>query len=177
MYPFLRLGWTLYSSRRLPPMSPLDLHVSRHRCWPVDCDIFMEMNNGRILTLYEMGRFQSSVRMGLWPLLTKKRWGLTVAGTSIRYRRRITPFERFETRTRITTWDDRFVYIEQGMFKKGGECASHVLFRTAVVSKGRAVPTDDLIAALGITQPRPDPAPWVQNWINAEATRPWPPTL
>jgi len=117
MYPFIRLAFTLLNSRRLPPMDPLDLHVSQHRCWPVDCDIFMEMNNGRILTLYEMGRFQASVRMGLWPLLKKNRWGLTVAGTSIRYRRRITPFERYETRTKIATWDERFVYIEQGMYK------------------------------------------------------------
>jgi len=177
MYPFIRLALTLLTSRRLPPMDPLDLHVSQHRCWPVDCDIFMEMNNGRILTLYEMGRFQASVRMGLWPLLKKNRWGLTVAGTSIRYRRRITPFERYETRTKIATWDERFVYIEQGMYKTNGECASHVLFRTAVLEKGRAVPTDRLVDALGITQERPEPAQWIKNWIEAEATRTWPPEL
>ncbi|SMX40193.1 hypothetical protein OCA8868_02312 [Octadecabacter ascidiaceicola] len=165
------------SARKMPLMNPLDMHVSQHRCRLVDCDIFGEMNNGRILTLYEMGRFQAAVRMGLWALLKKRRWGLTVAGTSIRYRKRITPFEKYETRTRIATWDERFVYIEQGMFKKNGECASNVLFRTAVVSKGRAVPTDELIKALNITDPRPEPAPWVTNWIEAEATRVWPPEL
>lgn len=177
MYPFLRLGWTLFSSRKLPPMDALDMHVSQHRCRLVDCDIFGEMNNGRILTLYEMGRFQASVRMGLWPLLKKNRWGLTVAGTSIRYRRRILPFERYETRTKIATWDERFVYIEQGMFKRNGECASHVLFRTAVVAKGRAVPTEMLLKDMGITASRPEPADWIRNWIDAEATRPWPPAL
>lgn len=177
MYPFFRLGWTLFSARKMPPMNPLDMHVSQHRCRLVDCDIFGEMNNGRILTLYEMGRFQAAVRMGLWALLKKRRWGLTVAGTSIRYRKRITPFEKYETRTRIATWDERFVYIEQGMFKKDGTCASHVLFRTAVVSKGRSVPTDELIEALNITDPRPAPAQWVTNWIDAEATRIWPPEL
>ena len=115
--------------------------------------------------------------MGLWALLKKKRWGLTVAGTSIRYRKRITPFEKYETRTKIAAWDDRFVYIEQGMSKLNGDCASHVLLRTAVVAKGRAVPTDVLIEAMGIPTPRPTPAPWVQNWIDAEATRIWPPEL
>jgi acyl-CoA thioesterase FadM len=177
MYPFLRLGLNLFSARKLPPMNVLDLHVSQHRCRLVDCDIFLEMNNGRILTLYEMGRFQAAVRMGLWALLKKKRWGLTVAGTSIRYRRRIAPLEKYEIRTKIATWDDRFVYIEQGMFKMSGECASHVLFRTAVVAKGRAVPTDVLIEAMGVTDPRPEPADWVRNWIDAEATRPWPPEM
>lgn len=177
MYPFFRLGWTLFTARKLPSMNPLDMHVSQHRCRLVDCDIFGEMNNGRILTLYEMGRFQAAVRMGLWALLKKKHWGLTVAGTSIRYRKRIVPFEKYETRTKIATWDDRFVYIEQGMYKMNGDCASHVLFRTAVVEKGRAVPTQVLIDALGVTDPRPDPAPWVKNWIEAEATRVWPPDL
>lgn len=177
MYPFLRLSWTLLSARRLPPMDPLEMHVSEHRCRLVDCDIFLEMNNGRILTLYEMGRFQAAVRMGLWAVLKKKRWGLTVAGTSIRYRRRITPLERYEVRTKIATWDDRFVYIEQGMFKANGDCASHVLFRTAVVAKGRAVPTQVLIEAMGIKVARPTPADWIQNWIDAEATRAWPPQL
>ncbi|MDG1406667.1 MAG: acyl-CoA thioesterase [Octadecabacter sp.] len=177
MYPFLRLGLNLFAARKLPPMDPLEMHVSQHRCRLVDCDIFMEMNNGRILTLYEMGRFQAAVRMGLWALLKKKRWGLTVAGTSIRYRKRITPFEKYETRTKVATWDDRFVYIEQGMYKLNGDCASHVLLRTAVVAKGRAVPTDVLIEAMGIPTPRPTPALWVQNWIDAEATRIWPPEL
>lgn len=177
MYPFLRLGLNLFAARKLPPMDLLDMHVSQHRCRLVDCDIFMEMNNGRILTLYEMGRFQAAVRMGLWALLKKKHWGLTVAGTSIRYRKRITPFEKYEIRTKIATWDERFVYIEQGMYKLNGDCASHVLLRTAVVEKGRAVPTDVLIEAMGVTTPRPTPAPWVQNWIDAEATRTWPPAL
>jgi acyl-CoA thioesterase FadM len=177
MYPFLRLGLNLLSARKLPPMNVLDLHVSQHRCRLVDCDIFLEMNNGRILTLYEMGRFQAAVRMGLWALLKKKRWGLAMAGTSIRYRRRITPFEKYEIRTKITTWDDRFIYIEQGMFKMSGECASHVLFRIAVVAKGRAVPTDVLNEAMGVTTHRPTPAAWIQNWIDAEATRPWPPEM
>ncbi len=177
MYPFIRLGLNLLAARRMPPMNPLELHVSQHRCRLVDIDIYMEMNNGRILTLYEMGRFQAAVRMGLLTLLKKERWGLTVAGTSIRYRKRITPFEKYEVRTKIATWDERFVYIEQGMYKMNGECASNVLLRTAVVEKGRSVPTDVLVAALGITEPRPEPAPWVQNWIDAEATRVWPPAL
>jgi acyl-CoA thioesterase FadM len=115
--------------------------------------------------------------MGLWTLLKKKRWGLTVAGSSIRYRKRITPFEKYETRTKIATWDERFVYIEQAMYKINGECASNVLLRTAIVEKGRAVPTDVLIKAMGIAIQRPTPAPWVQNWIDAEATRTWPPAL
>jgi hypothetical protein len=34
-----------------------------------------------------------------------------------------------------------------------------------------------LIEAMGVTDPRPEPADWVRNWIDAEATRPWPPEM
>ncbi|MGR3469133.1 MAG: acyl-CoA thioesterase [Shimia sp.] len=175
MYPFARLALILNQAKRLPAMGILDTHVSHHRCWPQDCDIFMEMNNGRILTLYEFGRFQAAVRFGLWDVLKANNWGLTVAGSSIRYRRRITPFEAFEQRTRLVTWDERFYYIEQSMWKKTGECASHVLFRTAVVAKGRAIPSAELVKALGIDVPSPEAPAWIANWIAAEGTRPWPP--
>lgn len=177
MYPFLRLGWSIWRANKQPSMHPLDTHVSQHRVRLVDCDMFGEMNNGRILTMYEMGRFQASQRMGLLKLLREHKWAFTVAGTSIRYRRRLLPFERYEMRSRVVTWDERFVYIEQGMFKTDGECANHVLFRTAVTANRRALPTVELVSALGIEGPRPEPAAWIQNWIDAEATRTWPPEI
>jgi hypothetical protein len=55
------------------------------------------------------------VRIGLiGKALKANGWGLVVAGASVRYRARIRPFQRFELRTRVVGWDDRFVYIEQG---------------------------------------------------------------
>lgn len=159
----------------MPPMGVLDTHVSDHRCSPLDCDIFLEMNNGRILTLYEFGRFQLAVRCGLWDVLKQKKWGLTVAGSSVRYRRRILPFERYTQRTRLIGWDDRFFYIEQAMAKTSGEVANHCLFRTAVVANHRAVPTQDLADLLDVDGGSPPLPKWAQSWVEAEAQRPWPP--
>lgn len=175
MYPFIRLGLHLWGARKLPQMGLTDTHFSQHTCFPWDCDMFGEMNNGRILTLYELGRFEAAVRMGLWAALKREKWGLAVAGTSIRYRKRITPLEKYEMRSRVLCWDDRFVYIEQGMFKRSGDCASHILIRTAVVEKGRSVPSERVLKALGRADPSPEPPQWAANWIAAEATRPWPP--
>jgi len=142
---------------------------------PWDCDMFGEMNNGRILTLYDLGRFGAAVRMGLWAVLKREKWGLAVAGTSIRYRKRITPLERYETRSRVLFWDKRFVYIEQGMFKRDGDCASHILIRIAIVEKGGLVPLPRVLAALGRSNVSPTMPAWAANWIEAESTRPWPP--
>ena len=175
MYPFLRLFANLRHAKRLPEASVLDLNVSQHRVSLFDCDIFLEMNNGRILTIYEFGRWQLSQRTGLLAALRERGWGFSVAGASIRYRKRLLPFERFEMRTRVLGWDERFLYMEQGMYKASGECASHCLFRTAVVSQHRAVPTQELSAMLGLDPVSPPLPAWARAWTEAEAQRPWPP--
>lgn len=93
MYPFIRLATGVLGARRAPRLAhPLDTHVSHHRCWPWDIDMFAEMNNGRMLTLYDLGRFQLAARAGLIDALVKHGWALTIAGSSTRYRKRITTF-------------------------------------------------------------------------------------
>ncbi|MFO6466156.1 acyl-CoA thioesterase [Jannaschia sp. KMU-145] len=174
MYPFLRLAHQLARARGLPPLGLRDVHVSHHRCWPWDLDGFMEMNNGRTLTLYDLGRFGAGVRMGLSGVLREKRWGLAVAGTSVRYRKRVTAFQKIEMRTRVVGWDARFVYIVQDMWV-AGTCCSQALLRTAVVAGGRAVPTTEVLTAMGEDAAPPALPDWVAAWIEAEATRPWPP--
>ena len=92
----------------------------------------------------------------------------------MRYRRRVTMFQRIEMRTRIVGWDERFFYIVQSMWV-AGECTSQALLRTAVVAKGRSVPTGDVAAELNVDPVSPDLPAWVAAWIEAEGTRPWPP--
>lgn len=136
--------------------------------------MFAEMNNGRMLTLYDLGRFQLAARAGLIDALIKNGWALTIAGSSTRYRKRITTFQRFETRSRLVCWDARFMYLEQSMWTKG-ECASHVLYRTAALKAGKVVTPDEVAAALGIDGAPPEIPAWVKAWTEAEAQRPWPP--
>ncbi len=175
MYPFIRLALAMTAGRKLPPATFFETHVSQHRVSPFDCDMFFEMNNGRILTIYEFGRFQMAQRIGLWAAMRERKWGFAVAGATVRYRKRLTPFERFETRTRLLGWDERFTYIEQGMFKTSGECANHCLFRTAVVASGKAVPTRDVAIAIGENPDSPPLPTWATAWKEADAQRPWPP--
>lgn len=175
MYPFVRMAWQLWKVRNAPPMPVTGTHVSHHMCLPWDIDMWAELNNGRTLTLYDLGRIPLAARAGLVGVLRKERWGLTMAGASVRYRRRIRTFERIEMRSRLAWWDERFFYIEQSMWKADGECANHIVYRSAVTGKDGIVPTARVAEALG-EDPSPPPAPeWVTAWIEADATRPWPP--
>lgn len=174
MYPVLRFALTLVSARRAPDLPHTGTYVSHHICWPWDLDPFLELNNGRTLTLYDLGRFGLGQRMGLLNLIKREGWGLTIAGSSARYRRRLRAFDRFEMRTRMVGWDGRFLYMEQTMWRRG-TCTSHLLVRVAVTDRNGLVSTARVTAAYGVPPESPPLPDWVSAWIDAEAQRPWPP--
>jgi len=194
MYPIGRMMKEMVLQRRASKIGLLDVHRSSHRCWPWDLDPWMELNNGRTLTLYDLGRLPMMLRNGLVHLLRKSGCGLTVAGASVRYRQRIRAFQRFDMLTRIIGWDERFFYMEQGIWLQE-RCANHILLRLAVTKPkpatnnsadsmagnakaGGIVPPVTLLAysdelAIGDVPELPG---WVKHWIESEANRPWPPT-
>lgn len=177
MFPFIRLFKDVYLASRQPRFSELtQTHVSQHICWPHDLDVFLELNNGRALTLYDLGRSAMAVRAGLVAVIRREGWAMTMAGTHTRFRRRIHVMQRFEMRSRTVCWDDKFIYLEQSMWKQDGECASHVLLRSAVTDKNGIVAPTRVLAALGhadaVSPAMPD---WITQWTTADAARPWPP--
>ena len=175
MFPFVRLAKEMFVASRQPPLGLTDMHISHHMVWPWDLDGFLELNNGRALTLYDLGRLGMGLRAGLIKTLKARKWGMTMAGSSVRYRRRLRNFERFQMRSRAVCWDDRFVYIEQSMWKADGICASHVLYRAAVTDENGIVPPDRVLAARGQSAKSPETPDWIAAWIRAESIRPWPP--
>ena len=142
MYPFLRLIKEVFKFRKAPQLGFGDVHISHHMCMPWDLDPWIELNNGRTLTLYDLGRIPLAARSGLLNVLKERRWGMTMAGACVRYRRRIRMFECIEMRSRALCWDDRFIYIEQSMWKTNGDCAGHIVYRGAFVGHDGIVSPD-----------------------------------
>ena len=173
MYPFLRSAITLFRAHRAPKLRIDQTSVIHFHAMPWDCDMFGEVNNGRQLTLFEQGRWDLAARVGLIRVLKQQRWGLVVAGSSVRYRKRIRPFNKIECRTRLAGIDSRWFYMSQSFWVAGQPC-SHALFRTAVTEKGRTVASERVMDTLGLdwSQPMPD---WVSHWDSSDHLRPWPP--
>jgi len=174
MYPFLRLSIEVAKARRAPRLSPFEAHASRHICWPWDLDPWRELNNGRTLTLYDLGRIPLALRIGLDDALRAGGWGMAVAGAAVRYRRRIRAFERIAMTSRMIGWDARFFYFDQSMWK-GAEAAGQVLIRSAATSARGIVAPVDVVARMGLPAESPALPDWVRAWTAAEADRPWPP--
>ena len=175
MYPVIRLVTEFIRFRRTPALPLTGTHVSRHMCLPWDIDMWMELNNGRTLTLYDLGRLPLAKRAGLIGAMKRNGWGLTMAGACVRYRRRIRMFERVEMRSRALCWDARFIYLEQSMWKSDGECANHIVYRAALTDSRGIVPPEKAVRAIAghvASPPMPD---WIAAWVAAEDLRPWPP--
>ncbi len=174
MYPFIRLVQGLHAARRQGRLDLFDLHQTTIRIWPWDLDPWRELNNGRTLTLFDLGRIPMSVRIGFEAAARARGWGITVAGTNTRYRKRITLFQTVTCLSRVVGWDDRFCYVEQGLWR-GDECCTHMLLRYAFTSGAGLVRPAEVIAAMGHAPESPALPDWVRAWIAADAMRPWPP--
>ena len=151
---WLRLLALLLSNLWRPRLSgPSDVSRLTFRVWPHDLDTSMHMNNGRYWTLMDLGRMDFVLRTGLWRAVVKNGWVPIVGAATIRFRREIRLWERFQLETRIVAWADTYMMIEHRMMKKDGTLAALAIVKGSLYDrKIRAfVPTTDILAATGHT--------------------------
>ena len=175
MYPFVAALREMLNARRAAPLAPGEIHETRLRIWPWDLDLARELNNGRSLTLMDTGRLPALYRSGLFRKVYGAGMFMTMAGATVRWRRRIVLWDRVVVRTRITGWDARFFYIEQAILK-GGETAVHAVYRVAT-TRGRGLVAAAEIAALNGWGDSPALPGWIAEWSETENRRPWPPDI
>jgi acyl-CoA thioesterase FadM len=173
MYPYLRSARVLLSAWLGSPLDFDGESVVHTRVWPGDIDVFGELNNGRQLTLMDMGRFDLAVRSGFLRTVHRQGWGLAVGGASVRFRHRINLFTPIRLRSRVVGHDERWFYFHQKIERDERLCSA-ALVRTAVIEKGRLVPVARVLEALGPSVRVPGLPDWVRAWIDAEGLRPWP---
>lgn len=160
-----RLLRTILTLGRRPPLGALDESILRMRVWPTDLDLNFHMNNGRYLTLMDVGRFDLVARLGIAREAWRRRWRPLLGAAAVRFRRSLEPFQAFELRSRIVGWNAKYFFIEQRFVREANDVAVGLvkgLFRAAdgnvptatvleAVGKGRESPRvpDDVRAALG----------------------------
>lgn len=124
---YLRLIWVLFTGLFKKRIGLLNDSVLKFRVMPNDLDIYGHMNNGRYLTIMDLGRMDLILRTGMKVPVKKHHWNPLIASSIIRFKNSLKPFKSYELRTRIVAWDDKWFYIEQRFERKGR------LFARAVV--------------------------------------------
>jgi len=171
MYPYLRtFKWVVLSGSKPKITDPLTPSRMTSRVWLSDIDLYPELNNGRHLTIMDLGRYCHGVRMGLLKVLRKNNWGLMVAGNFTRYRRRIKFLQKFTLESSIVGYDERWFYFYQKTLR-GGKIHSSALIRTAVTSKEGLVPSKLVAEKMGL-EFKPHVPDWVQKWIELNQISP-----
>ena len=129
---------------------------------PTDIDILRHMNNGRYLSLADLGRWDLVVRIGVFSRTRQLGWIPVLTQASATYRRSLVLGQRFELQTRMIGIDDRAVVMEQ-RFVRDGDICMRLITRTRFVKRsGGVVTIDEIHEQLGTI---PDEVPeWVHDW-------------
>lgn len=141
----------------------------RLRTLPTDTDIFRHMNNGRYLSLFDLGRWDLLIRTGLGEVMQRRGWYAVVAAETITFRKSLQPWQRFDVESRMLGHDDRAFYMEHRAVVDG-EVYARVIVRARILRRaGGLVPHEEVFDALGQPQGIPDIEPWVRQWAAASA--------
>lgn len=143
---------------------------------PNDLDFNMHMNNGRYLTIMDLGRLDLIVRSGLFQIMMQQKSVPILASASIRYRLSLDPFQTYTLQTQILGWDQKWFYIEQrfimGSGPKQGEVAAIGLVKGCFFNNQSksTIPSADVLSAIGHSSPSPLLPPHIIDWQKAEET-------
>ena len=137
---------------RLRITKPLDIFdpcTSTFLVNPMDLDLNMHMNNGRYLSIMDLGRFDLMLRAGVFWTLIKKGCAPIVSSETIRFRKSLGPFEKFDLITQIESWDEKDFYITQ-KFMRNGDIYAEGYVKGRFIQRGKgSLPTSDAFHLIG----------------------------
>ncbi len=173
---YLRLLYMLLASFFKPKIDDVLRKSALQFCvLPNDLDLNGHMNNGRYLTIMDIGRMDFVLRVpGLARHVIRNKFIPVLSGAMMRYRLPLLPFQTYTLTTRILCWDDKWVYMEQRFIiaggKKDGAVAAIGLLKGSFFSKTlrATVPTADIMTAIGQAAQSPEPPPYLLEWSRAE---------
>ena len=165
---YLRLFWTLLALTWRKPITMLETSAINLRVWPNDLDVNLHVNNGRFLTLADLGVVTLFGRMGLFRALLRKGWRPVVGSAMARYRRPLRPFQKYRLETRILGWNEKWTFF-QSQFIVKGEVKATVVTKGMFLGRQGRVPPLQVAALTGWTGESPALPEWVAHWEAADA--------
>lgn len=152
---YLRLLWLWWRTCREPVEPHLGPSRLDLRVWLNDLDLFAHMNNGRYLTLMDLGRLHIVMRSGLLRVMRERTWHAAAAVVEMRFRRPLKLWQRFSLITEIVDWDESWFLFDQ-RFESAGKVHARAVLQAQFRRSRDRVPTREVLDAVGM---RGEPAP------------------
>lgn len=160
---WLRLIWMLLTAWRRTRVSILDASWLRMTVMPNDIDFNGHVNNGRFLTLADVGRMDFVLRSGAARAALAQR-ALPIVGDSLaKFRRDLKAFQRFDMQTRILGWDERWTFMEH-RFVRHGRVLGVVVIRGLFRGPQGPIAPGDFLQVMGLSAQSPALPDWVREW-------------
>lgn len=161
MHMFFRTVWHfLFIGRRGSKLRFADVGRTQFRVWPTDLDLLNHMNNGKYLSLMDIGRHDLMQRNGVLSLFTEQGWYPVVVNQTISYRKSLNPWMKFTMESRILGVDDQAVYMEQRFVRpapaSSGIAGQPEIYARAIVRArilrraGGVVPMSEIVEKSGV---------------------------
>lgn len=125
---------------------------TKFRVWLFDLDLNFHMNNGRYLTIMDLGRFDLLIKARVFGKLLKNGYYPVVASESIRFKKSLAPFQKFDLISKVESWDERDFFISQ-TFISNNEVYAVGYIKGRFKKRGQkgSVPTKELFELVGRT--------------------------
>lgn len=156
--------------------SPLDETSLNFWVLPTDLDLNGHMNNGRYLTIMDIGRMDYVIQLGIGTYALKHGYIPVLSGATIRYRLPLLPFQKYVLKTRSICWDEKWVYMEHRFVIAGGK-KDNAVAAIALVKGGffdrknhKTIPTGQILEATGYSVTSPPIPAYIQKWTDSEET-------
>ena len=161
MFPWLRLtriGVGLIGESRVDLLATTRVCL---RVWPNDLDLNFHVNNGRYLTLADIGRMHWFVRTGVLGIARRQKAFPVIGDAITKFRHDLKMFQTFEIHTRLIGWDRKWGFLEH-RFVRSDRVIGVVAIRG--VFKGPGGPVDPAVFLAGL--PHTEPSPELPEWAN-----------
>lgn len=158
--------------RRFGRLGPTEIGRVRLTTLPTDIDLLQHMNNGRYLSLFDLGRWDLLVRTGLWDVMKARGWYAVVSSETVTFRKSLNLWQRFDVESRMIGHDDKAVYLEHRAVVDGEVYARAIIRARMMKRSGGTLSHEELFAAVGRPEGIPEVDDWVHGWAAASALPP-----
>lgn len=159
-------------TRRGKTLDPTAVGTIRLTTLPSDIDILRHMNNGRYLSLFDLGRWDLLIRTGLFDAMKDRGWYAVVSSETITFRKSLQLWQRFEVQSRFIGHDEKALFMEHRAVVKGQVYARAIVRARMLRRTGGTVSNEELFAAVGKPEGVREIDAWVHDWAAASALPP-----
>lgn len=151
---WFRLLCYLLTMRSRPALGILETSRLQFRVLPNDLDINFHVNNGRYLSLMDLGRLDLIGSTGMLKVALRLGWRPIVGSLWMRYIRPLRLGQAFRIETRLLGWEGKWFYLEQ-RFYSGSQLVADGLVKALFVDKRGSLTCEEVLGHINYAEPSP----------------------